>query len=362
MVTFNKEIQKLKIALTPKCTLRCTHCHIDHTINQILDERYIYKAIDFFLSTPGKFKRLELYGGEPLLCVEFLKKIVRYTKEKTKIKNKRISISIATNLTILNQEIIDFLKDNEINISISFYGSKNSHNYNRIFQNGMGSYDIVLNNVKKIIRYINSDYLVCLYCIDKKFAPNIYSDFKKIINYGFKIINIEIVHGCNWTLKDYGILKRELNKVCKHIYSNIASKEKIILESFIDFVRDKCDSLNLLCPFYKDLELYPDGYFGFFPYAFFDYSKYKDDVVISKIPLSIDKKYYNCKFNSNCLENCIDNYYSVFPQLNDGSIGYSIRSEYIKELFKKILLSSSKNKIYREYIKECYRIFNLTYI
>ena len=62
-----------------------------------------------------------------------------------------MSYIITTNATLLNDENIDFLIKNYAQISISIDGNEKAHNSNRIFHNRRGSFDIVIQNSKKIL-------------------------------------------------------------------------------------------------------------------------------------------------------------------------------------------------------------------
>ncbi len=54
------------------------------------------------------------------------------------------------NGTLLTDEIIKFMKDNEVSLLISMDGPKEIHDKNRVFSNGMGSFDKIMNNINKI--------------------------------------------------------------------------------------------------------------------------------------------------------------------------------------------------------------------
>ena len=357
---FDKEIQKLKIVITSKCTLRCTHCNINHT-DKTIKEEYCYKAIDFFMRSKGIYKRLELYGGEPLIEFDLLKRVINYTKTHIP-PDKKISISIATNLTVLSEEIIDFIKKNRINVSISFSGTEESHNYNRRFLSGKGSYNQVRDNIKVLIKNVDPRYLVCLYCIDRGFLDNFERDVGEIKRIGFRVINFEMVHGCGWTRDDYIKLEGYFQRLPEYLSIDDRSRY-LIPESFISYIAESdIDNRYHSCPFYRDMELYVDGYFGFYPYAFLDYERYKDRVVIGRRPLSIGKKFLRCRYTPDCLERCVQKYYSLDLNLSDGSYAYKIRTLYLKRVFVEILRKSRIDKNYKNYLERCREIFNLTYI
>jgi len=54
------------------------------------------------------------YGGEPLLEFELIKKCVEYTKSI--IEGKRVKFNMTTNGTLMSDEIMDYLFENEFNV------------------------------------------------------------------------------------------------------------------------------------------------------------------------------------------------------------------------------------------------------
>lgn len=137
--------------LTNSCNMRCIYC-------QAKDENYIKKrfmdiktaeeSVNFALQSPSKDLTFEFQGGEPLMNFETLKHIILYTEIHK--KNKKIHYNLISNFTLLTDEIIDFLKEYNVNISTSLDGNKEVHNINRKLYNGLGSYDLLKENIIKI--------------------------------------------------------------------------------------------------------------------------------------------------------------------------------------------------------------------
>lgn len=360
MVLFNKEIQKLKIALTSTCTLRCTHCNIEKGSFLTIDINKAKKAISFFLKVPGKYKRLELYGGEPFLQFEKLKEIVLYTTSLSSTENKNLGIHIATNGTIINKEILSWLKQNPIIIAVSFNGSLKSHNKVRKYPNGKGSYFRVLNNIKKLLDTLGEDRVVIIYCVDPVFVSDMVKDLLHIINLGVKIIDIECSHGVGWKKKDYDVFIDNLTKINYIIEKEIHKKNYIFHEKFIEIIREE-NSQKINCPFYLDLEVYPDGNLGFYPYAFIkNYDKLKSKIKVGNIKdeVKIRNKYIFC-YPNNCYEVCVKEYYRL-KNLHDGTIAYKERERIITSFFFYLYKKKNKREIL-PYFKKLVRIFNIFY-
>ena len=111
------------------------------------------KALEYFINrslyhTNNQKPAITFYGGEPILNLDLLKKIVEYVKEKRVYEN--YNFSFTTNGTLFTQKIIDYFIKNDISILISLDGPKNINDRYRKFRNGRGSFDLIIENINKI--------------------------------------------------------------------------------------------------------------------------------------------------------------------------------------------------------------------
>lgn len=83
-------------------------------------------------------------GGEPLINFNLIKECIIYSKAK----NYNLKFSIVSNATLINDEIANFIKENNIGLGISIDGPKNITDKNRIFANDFTSvYDKVISKI-----------------------------------------------------------------------------------------------------------------------------------------------------------------------------------------------------------------------
>lgn len=154
----NRKIKSIALQVTQKCNFRCKYCVYSEDANKSqrshsknsMSLDTAMKSIDFLSnhSIDAKEVGIGFYGGEPLMEFELIKKIVAYTKEV--FVGKPILFSMTTNGSLLNKEIIDFLEENDFNLMISLDGSKDVNDKNRVFPDGSGTFDSVMNNIKLI--------------------------------------------------------------------------------------------------------------------------------------------------------------------------------------------------------------------
>lgn len=147
-LTNNKKTCSLAIMPTFDCNLRCIYCYADggSTKNSIKLE-VATKALDYVRKQNPKANEIELYlvgGGEPLLDLEKILKIVNYAEKIF----KKVFINVVTNGTF-NEKTREWLIQRRANIRISFdsIGQKEQ----RPFHSHTDSTEIVKNNIKYLI-------------------------------------------------------------------------------------------------------------------------------------------------------------------------------------------------------------------
>lgn len=95
-------LKSLHIELTSRCNERCIHCYIPHEMKTVdMSENTFLRIVDDIKEM--KIKSVTLSGGECMYHPHF----VDYLRI---LKNMGLRVKLLTNLTLLNDEIIDILK------------------------------------------------------------------------------------------------------------------------------------------------------------------------------------------------------------------------------------------------------------
>ena len=97
-------------------------------------------------STDTKFS-ISFYGGEPLLNINLIEKIVRYSKTLD-FKGRRLNFGMTTNAIHLAANM-DFLAENDFHILVSLDGSQ-KHNRYRVYPNQQETFEDVIYNLEKV--------------------------------------------------------------------------------------------------------------------------------------------------------------------------------------------------------------------
>ena len=139
---------------TLRCNLKCKYCQAaSKPINEKgydMDKETARKTVDFIFQSPAKEITIEFQGGEPLVNLDIVKFIIEYALEKNKTFKKEVRFALVTNLTLLREDILDYMNKKGVGLCSSLDGSKQVHDNNRIYAQGSGSYDIVSKWIKKL--------------------------------------------------------------------------------------------------------------------------------------------------------------------------------------------------------------------
>ena len=138
--------------VTTACNLNCIYCQAqkgDDVPHGMMDKETAKKAVDIALSSPVSTLDFEFQGGEPLMNFDIIKYIVEYSQEVNEGR-KSIGYSIVSNLSLLTDEMIDFIKEHNISISTSLDGDEELHVKNRPMRSGDNSYKIAVEKIRKL--------------------------------------------------------------------------------------------------------------------------------------------------------------------------------------------------------------------
>lgn len=145
---------------TKRCNQGCGYCHSSSQYigpddaGWDMTEEVAFKTVDFFLSIPRPDPlnfHLEFQGGEALLCYDYVQKIMDYAIEQAESQGVTASFYIASNLTLMTDEIAqDIKRRGNIQIGSSLDGSRDIHNKQRPMKGGGSAYDKVVYWVNRL--------------------------------------------------------------------------------------------------------------------------------------------------------------------------------------------------------------------
>jgi His-Xaa-Ser system radical SAM maturase HxsB len=152
-LAFLRETTPLHIfVVTLRCEHSCPYCQVSRQSTDRsrfdMSEETASHALDVVFESPSKRVKIEFQGGEPLLNFPLITTIVSTAKLKAATADKKVDFVIASNLALLDDEILAFCKANGVVLSTSLDGPADLHNKNRP-RPGANSYEMATQGIRR---------------------------------------------------------------------------------------------------------------------------------------------------------------------------------------------------------------------
>lgn len=223
------------LILTESCNLNCSYCYEkgQHT-NCFMDLNIAKKAVDFFIDNAKKdgddHIQINFFGGEPLINFATLKDTFYYAVKRCNEENLKFKGSIVTNGTLFPDGYEEFLKDlftqADFVVQISIDGSKEAHDLSRKYLDGRGSFDDIVNNIKRyhavIDKYnIDKNRLLAHMVVSKPTLQHMANGYKELVNIGYKGIWHLAVQEEDWDEQDVIEYRKQLEEIAEFIKNKV---------------------------------------------------------------------------------------------------------------------------------------------
>lgn len=154
-------IKALRLEMASYCNFRCQHCFATKIYKWKKGAKMSFStaklAVDGFigiLEKAGKKKGLiTFWGGEPLLNWKVIKRIVEYVDTVTKKSAISIEFDICTNGSLLNEQILKFMKLHRIDAIVSLDGFEKENDRFRKTIKGEGTFKKITKALAGLSRY-----------------------------------------------------------------------------------------------------------------------------------------------------------------------------------------------------------------
>ncbi len=185
MLNIKARKDKIGIFIVPSrtCNLSCTYCMQNNLFDNKQDVYITKEIIDRYfdwiqdgLNRWGSRKiDIIFYGGEPLTTSEEM--LIYLIKKFNELSVKPVYGMITNGVNLMKYtEVLKYM--NSIQITID--GNKEVHDSRRIFKDGRGSYDIIINNIKEYLSFSKDKTITLRMNVDKNNRGNLLEDIESI--------------------------------------------------------------------------------------------------------------------------------------------------------------------------------------
>ncbi len=197
---------------TIRCNSSCIYCQVARRTkcenNSDMSFATAKNVVKTIFQSPSHFIKIEFQGGDPSVRFD----LVEYIIEEVELANirykKELSFVICTNLTLLDEKKVKYLKKHNCLISTSLDGPKDLHDINRPLQDKTLDHHAVFETNLKMIRKIwNDNDCVSALMTTSKFSLGRFREIiDEYIRLGFNNIFLR-------QLNPYGFAKKYKDKI-----------------------------------------------------------------------------------------------------------------------------------------------------
>ena len=187
-----------------RCDHSCPYCQVSRQSEDKaafdMTQEMADKGLDFVFRSPSQALKIEFQGGEPLLNFEMVKYIVLEAKKRNLSLNRNLQFVIATTMSLITDEILDFCKEHKIIISSSLDGPEDLHNSNRP-RPGKNSHQKFMEGLTKTREVLGFDQVSALMTTTENSLTRVKEIIDEYIKLGFDGIFLRALSPYGFAIK-----------------------------------------------------------------------------------------------------------------------------------------------------------------
>ena len=123
------------LVVTLRCNQTCVYCHASRAnLDQPgfdMTPETARRAVDLALATTSPGVTLEFQGGEPLANFPVVREVIEYAIERNKDAGKALDFTLVSNLSLMDDERLDYLVSHRVQVCTSVDGPQPLHDKQR---------------------------------------------------------------------------------------------------------------------------------------------------------------------------------------------------------------------------------------
>ena len=194
-ITTLTKASDLSLNVSQQCNMRCRYCFVDSkkiSVERVCEKNMSFETADQSIRWYKAFKggpvRISLFGGEPLMQMYMVKRLIRKYKQ-----DNEVAFSLVTNATLMDDELIHLCTEKEVDLFVSLDGDRNQNDLMRLMANGSSAHDLVLEKMRRLptnyFRTVKAMMTVT------KYTQNLYDSIRYVMDCGFTYLALSFIKG-----------------------------------------------------------------------------------------------------------------------------------------------------------------------
>ncbi|MFZ2405272.1 MAG: SPASM domain-containing protein [Methylobacter sp.] len=154
MLGDSSRLTNFYLFVSQECNLACSYCYGDggeyRKGKMVMDEHTADNFIDKFITEHNPGYLINFFGGEPLLNLPLMQRIIDRCKAKTEPHGIKMAFNMTTNGTVWNDKIAAFIASNIDTLTVSLDGPKDINDAQRPGLGNFSPYDKTLRTIGEL--------------------------------------------------------------------------------------------------------------------------------------------------------------------------------------------------------------------
>lgn len=147
------DVRHLDLFVTEACNLACPYCFASAKPRRAPTWHECRHAVDWLIEgSRAERVHITLWGGEPLLRISLLEKIVDHARNRAAALGKRLTLSMPTNATLLDDEALRWIRGEDIQVFLSIDGDETTQ-AGRPTKAGDNSHRLAAEGLHRVLAY-----------------------------------------------------------------------------------------------------------------------------------------------------------------------------------------------------------------
>jgi uncharacterized protein len=234
-------INVIDLDVTKQCNLCCVYCFKSGTVHPRAERMSLevaQAAVDWLIDASMGAKQLwvHLMGGEPLLAWKMVEQLVPYAKLKAATFGAGVQFGVTTNLTLVNQAILDFSRRWGMGWHCSIDGIPEMQNAQRPRAGGGPSALAAERGAKLILSYRPT---ACARAtVTPPFVGKLYESVLYFESLGFVHFGFAMADEPSWTDRELEEYDRQWSLIADHVIHRFRQGQRLMASAF-DWIIEK---------------------------------------------------------------------------------------------------------------------------
>lgn len=206
-------VKALCLDVAHDCNLMCAYCFASQGNfggkAHLMTVDAARAAVEFLVTASKERRHLDVdfFGGEPLMAFDVVKDTVEYARRLGRRYGKEFRFTLTTNCTLLDDDKMRFLNDENVSLILSIDGRPEVHDSMRKFRDGRPSHALAVEKARRAVesRRGRDYYLRGTYT---RKNLDFHEDVRYLYDAGFRRLSLEPV--VSETEEDWGIRQEDL--------------------------------------------------------------------------------------------------------------------------------------------------------